>query len=107
MGRSDKKFCSDACRNTFNNKKTGSSNAYIRRVNNLLRRNRKILLDLNPGGKAKTTQFRLLEMGFNFHYFTNIYETKAGRRYYFCYDQGYIELEDGWYSLVHKQDYVE
>lgn len=49
---------------------------------------------------------KLIELGLNFDYFTNIYKTKAGKTYFFCYDQGYIELEDEYYALVVKQDYV-
>ncbi|MGB1517902.1 MAG: hypothetical protein ACPG8K_02250 [Crocinitomicaceae bacterium] len=49
---------------------------------------------------------RLAEEGFNFHYFTNTYITKNGASYYFCYDQGYLKLENNQYMLVHKQDYV-
>jgi len=47
-----------------------------------------------------------MDIGFNFNYFTNIYETKTGNRYHFCYDQGYLELDDGMYALVVRQKYV-
>ena len=48
-----------------------------------------------------------MERGFKFSYFTNIYETQAGKKYYFCYDQGYLELDNDWYALVVKKEYVE
>ena len=65
-GRSDKRFCSDYCRNTKHNEANKDSSNY-----------------------------------------TNVYETKKGMRYHFCYDQGYLKLEEGWYALVERQEYVK
>ena len=107
VGRADKKFCDDQCRNTYNNKLNGYSNNYIRTVNNTLRRNYRILKKFNPYGTSKTTKDKLYEEGFNFNYFTNIYTTKQDKTYYYCYDQGYLELEDGWLALVKKKDYIQ
>lgn len=106
-GRKDQKFCSDYCRNTFNNELNEDATNYVRRINNILRKNRRILERLNPTGKVTVDAIRLAEEGFNFHYFTNIYETKKGSVYYFCYEQGYIKIENNQYILVHKQDYVK
>jgi predicted nucleic acid-binding Zn ribbon protein len=104
-GRKDQKFCGDYCRNTFNNRLHEDANNYMRRINNILRKNRRILDTLNPSGKKTVDALSLAEEGFNFHYVTNVYETKKGT-YYFCYDRGYIKLEDNKYMLVHKQEYV-
>lgn len=106
-GRRDQKFCSDYCRNTFNNRQNEDSTTYMRRINNILRRNRKILIGLNPKGKITVDGITLAEEGFNFHYFTNVYKTQKGSNYYFCYDQGYIKLDNDQFMLVHKQDYVK
>lgn len=106
-GRKDQKFCSDYCRNTYNNKLNEDANNYVRRINNILRKNRRILDRLNPTGKVTVDTISLAEEGFNFHYFTNIYTTKKGATYYFCYDRGYMQTEDGKYFLVHKQEYVK
>ena len=37
-GRKDQKFCSDYCRNTFNNRLNEDATKYIRRINNILRK---------------------------------------------------------------------
>jgi len=79
----------------------------MRNVNNTIRKNRRILAKLNPKGKAKVHRKTLLEKGFKFNYLTSIYTTKAGKMYLFCYEQGFIELDNGYYALVEKQDYVE
>lgn len=107
LGRKDQKFCSDYCRNTFNNRLNEDATKYIRRINNILRKNRRILVALNPSGKKTVDGISLAEEGFNFHYYTNSYKTKTGSVYFFCYEQGYLKLENDRYMLVHKQDYVK
>jgi len=99
-GRSDKKFCSDQCRNLFNNKMNSDPTNLVRNINNTLRRNRRILEELNPKGKAKVHKDKMLERGFNFNYFTGIYKTQKGAVYYFCYEYGYLPLENNFYFLV-------
>ena len=102
VGREDKKFCSDSCRNAYNNKINKDSNNYMRNVNNRLRKNYRILCELNKEGKSKTTREKLLSKGFDFDYFTNILSTKTGNSYRFVYDQGYLVLENDFYMLVKK-----
>jgi|SRR5690554_2905961 len=106
-GRRDQKFCGDYCRNTFNNRLNEDSSKYMRRLNNILRKNRRILKKLNPDGKKTVDGITMAEEGFNFHYYTNIYTTQKGSQYIFCYDQGYLKMDDNQYMLVHKQDYVK
>ncbi len=103
-GRIDKKFCSDACRNAFNNKVNAATTNYIRKVNNTLLKNRRILIELNPDGKKKTHTDKLLKKGFDFDYHTNTYTTKAGDTYHFCYEQGYLKLDKGYVLLVKRDE---
>ena len=102
MGREDKKFCSDGCRNSYNNKINKDSTNFMRNVNNKLRKNYRILSALNLDGKSKTTRTKLLSKGFDFEFFTNILNTKTGNTYYFLYDQGYLALENDYFMLVKK-----
>ena len=102
VGRTDKKFCSDYCRNAYNNKMNKDSTNLVRNVNNLLRKNYRILQELNPTDKTKTTKSKLLAKGFNFENFTSIYTTKSGTVYYFVYDQGYLPIEGDYYALVKR-----
>lgn len=106
-GRKDQRFCSDYCRNTYNNRLNEDATKYVRRINNILRKNRRILTGLNPNGKRTVDGITLAEEGFNFHYYTNVYMTKTGSQYFFCYEQGYLKLEEDRYMLVVKQDYVK
>ena len=103
FGRVDKKFCSDACRNAYNNKVNSASTNFMRNVNNTLAKNRRILAELNPDGKKKTHKDKLLKRGFDFDFHTSSYTTKAGDVYHFCYEQGYLLLEDGYILLVERK----
>ncbi len=106
-GRKDQKFCSDYCRNTHNNRLKEDVTNQVRRINRILRKNRRILSTLNPMGKRTIDGLILAEEGFNFHYFTTIYSTQKGSQYYFCYDQGYLKLDGDRYMLVQKRDYLK
>lgn len=102
-GRVDKKFCSDGCRNAYNNRVNKDSKNLIRNINNRLRKNWRILEELNPKGKTKVSKGKMIEKGFDFSYFTSIYTTKIGTIYYFVYDQGYLPLENDYYALVKRE----
>ena len=103
VGREDKKFCSDGCRNAYNNKINKDSTNFMRNVNNKLRKNYRILTALNVDGKSKTTRAKLLSKGFDFEFFTNILHTKTGNTYHFLYDQGYLALDNDYFMLVKKE----
>lgn len=107
IGRADKKYCSSGCRSAAFNKTNREVINFIRNINQILGKNRKILAEFNPEGKAKIHKDKLLGEGFKFSYFTNIYKTKTGNTYFFVYDQGYLPLENGFYTLVRRQSYVE
>ena len=102
IGRTDKKFCSDYCRNTYNNKVNTQSKNLIRNTNNRLKKNYRILTELNSSGKTKVTRTKLLNNNFDFNHFTSIYTTKAGSVYYYVYDQGYLALENEYFLLIKR-----
>ncbi len=106
-GRTDKKFCSDLCRNAYNNKLNSCKTGYLRSVNSILRRNRKILETLVPEQTAKATKSKLLQKGFDFSYHTNAYTTKKGDTYFFCYEYGYLPLGKEYLFLVKRKEYAD
>ncbi|WP_196896074.1 hypothetical protein [Aureivirga marina] len=103
VGRIDKKYCSDYCRNTYNNRLDKDEKNLIRNINNRLRKNYKILTELNVNGKTKVSKHKLLSNGFDFDYLTSIYTTKKGTVYHFCYDQGYLALENDLFVLIKRE----
>ncbi len=104
IGRADKKFCSDMCRNAWNNKQKRKENNYMRKVNGILRKNRQILDELIPGDKHTVHNDMLAKRGFNFSFFTNTYTTKTGKVYYFCYEIGYLPIDNNFYALVRRNE---
>ncbi|WP_339714798.1 hypothetical protein [Cyclobacterium amurskyense] len=94
-GRSDKRFCDDYCRNHFNNKMKSGSNNLIRNINNALKKNRNILAGIlnEENDTAKISREKLLESGFLFKYGTHSYTNKKGNVYIYCYDYGYLKLD--------------
>jgi len=98
--RSDKKFCNDSCRNAYNNKQNKDSTNLMRNVNNKLRKNYRILSEINTEGKTKIPKKKLDGLGFDFNYFTNLKIYKNGSEYKFVYDQGYKILDEDFVLIV-------
>lgn len=106
-GRQDKKFCDSYCRAAYHNNKRRSAENKLAEVNRALRRNWRILTTLNPQGKSTLRKTYLFEQGYNFNFFTNIYRTKKGKIYYFCYDMGITEVDSNHICIVNWQSYME
>lgn len=102
VGRIDKAFCSNKCRNTHNNRQNKDATNLVRNINNRLRKNYRILNELNVVENAKVERKLLLKKGFDFEFFTNFLEAKTGNQYYFVYDQGYFELNEDMFLLVKR-----
>ncbi|MFA7447417.1 MAG: hypothetical protein WCY77_03175 [Weeksellaceae bacterium] len=105
IGRVDKKFCNDSCRNSYNNKHNRDSTNLMRKINRKLRNNFRILSELNfVEGKTKANRDFLTKKGFNFDYFTHLKVYKNGAEYRFLYNIGYKLLEDDWMLIVKNED---
>lgn len=105
-GRKDQKFCSDYCRNTFNNRLNEDSNATVRKVNRILRKNRRILEELLTNNQTIKPSIELIELGYNFNYHTNLFHTQKGDTYYFCYELGYLKQQNNRCIIVEKSRYI-
>lgn len=105
-GRSDKKFCDDYCRAAFNNELKSAANNHIRNVNNALGKNRRILESLLPAGEqtAKASRDKLVEKGFLFKYHTHQYHARNGNTYFYCYEYGYLPLENNRLLVVKRNE---
>lgn len=99
-GRSDQKFCSDQCRTTFNNHLNRDVSNQVRNVNNILRRNRRILDDLSKREKKRIQRELLIQLGFNFSFHTSSFTNKKGQTYYYCYERGYVQLNEDLFFIV-------
>lgn len=100
VGRTDKKFCSDACRNYYNNNHKEKSSE-MATISLILKRNRKILAQMISQPTKKLKKEKLLQQGFNFYYFTSI-DTTKGSSCYFCFEYGYLPMEDDCVKLMRR-----
>ena len=107
VGRSDKKFCCDQCRNTYNNQIKREHEILITNINKILRKNRKILKQFNPEGKTVIRKEHLLKLGFDFNYHTHSRTTPSQNTYYFCYEYGYMFLKDEKILIINQQKYMK
>ena len=104
-GRADKKFCNDYCRNAYNNGLKSALSKVVRNVNNVLLKNRRILeAVLGNEEMQKSTKENLLRQGFQFKYLTHTYTNKKGNVYTFCYEYGYLPLENDWFLIVKRNE---
>src|SRR3954470_16707513 len=86
-GRADKKFCDDSCRNNYNNRMNNYTCPVVRSINSILRRNRKILEQLLVTNDRKVLVIdrqKLIDKGFRFEYFTELYRSEKKEHYYYC-----------------------
>ena len=105
-GRADKRFCDDYCRNSYNNQLKSISNNLVRNINHVLGKNRRILESLLPENDetAKANKDKLQRLGFHFKYITHTYTTKTGKTYFYCYEYGYLPLDNDWYLIVKRKE---
>lgn len=93
QGRSDKKFCNVQCKSGYNNMARSDDEKNIQYINKAIRRNRTILKQLSPIGKNTVRKELMVELGFNFKYFTSIFKTPNGDVCYLCYDYGFHPIK--------------
>ena len=103
-GRADKKFCDDQCRSNYNHRLKANDYSFVNLVNQILKKNRKILKTKNPSSKIKVKRDALLSKGFDFNFHTSTYTTKKGNVYFFCYEYGFIALENEELLLVKREE---
>jgi hypothetical protein len=77
----------------------------VKQVNHILRHNRHVMRRLIPEvkGEITVTRAKLLQEGFNFTYHTHTYTTRNGHDYIFCYEYGYLPLDNDVVMLVKRE----
>lgn len=98
-GRSDKKFCCEACKNIFNNRRAHAYRMIHMRVMGILDRNHDILEHLIRTGVRSIDIGDLSQMGYNCDYATSFYRTRHHQECrcfdikYFISDQKVFNIE--------------
>lgn len=101
-GRIDKKFCNEGCRNQYHNAQKIAEHTEIKKINGILRNNRKILKTLIQDKPfVLLTHEALLKKGFEFDYLTHTVTSQHKKnKYIFCYNYGYHEYEKNKFKVV-------
>ncbi|WP_051394800.1 DUF2116 family Zn-ribbon domain-containing protein [Indibacter alkaliphilus] len=101
-GRSDKKFCNDACRSSYNNQRRDDDADEVKNIQYILRTNRKILMMVLEDGveTVKVPKERLSQLGFNFKYHTHHFQHSPSMNFWFCFDYGFLDFWNGWVLVV-------
>ena len=89
-GRSDKKFCSDMCRNAFHNKKRKTELIKIAEVNKILIRNNRIFNKFLSENEAFVDINQAINEGVDLTHFTSIQTNPIGEICFVCYDTGFV-----------------
>ncbi len=93
------------CRNVYNNELNSDANNHVRNINNILRKNRRILAEfLANNEKVKVSKEKLVAKGFSFNFYTHTYQTKTGNTYIFCYEYGYLLMENDQILIVLRKE---
>ncbi len=103
-GRSDKKFCSEMCRNSFHNKRNRRETV-IQVTNRILQKNYRILQGFLSGNEREITIIRAKSEGFDFNLFTSIEFSPSGEPCFYCYDTGYVVMNDCSIKIVSPSNY--
>ncbi len=102
-GRSDKRFCSTACKNQHHVETRKQTRDAVGEVDAYLHRNREILA-LLMGTSSKETLDRLIldRTGFRYEYHTGTYLNKEGKTYKIVYDYAWMEFSDQKILIIKK-----
>lgn len=107
-GRIDKQFCTPHCKSHYHNQKPNSEEAFIREINKQIRKNRSALRTACPLGKATVRKDFLKKLGMDFKFLTHTWKSNNGNLYFFCYDYGYMQIDDREKVLIiQKQEYMD
>jgi len=119
LGRMDKKFCNDACRTAFHNRKDtppalpegaydydGAAMKEMHRIFDILIRNRITLYNIAQYETAEIPLRDLQGYNFNFKYLTSEKKYQDGTVYKFCFDYGYAIKPDEKVMIVYRPEEI-
>lgn len=102
VGRSDRLFCNDGCRNKYHNRQNWMEDQEIKRIQLILKKNRRVLKKLFARKDHDAiTKEKLLKEGFEFDYHTHFVVSKIkGNQFIFNFDYGYRMVNEDMYKIV-------
>jgi hypothetical protein len=110
-GRTDKKFCDPQCKSAYQyQQRKEQPESFYNRVDNQLKRNRKILKEYNKGGKVTVRVEILNALGFDPKFITHYWKNGKGDTYLFVYEYGFLKKKEHHiekYVLIKWQTYMQ
>lgn len=108
-GRSDRQYCDERCKNKYHNARNKEDDIEFKRVQRVLRTNRKILKKMfERNDKDELKKERLLKAGFEFDYHTHTKLSKIKSNLFtFCFEYGYRAVGEDKVKVVRAFDYKE
>lgn len=104
-GRTDKIFCSVGCKNRYHSHLRKASNRAAQQIDEYLKRNHGILLEIIGKNKTQIKIKRTLleQKKFRFKYHTHFHTNSSGKIYHFIYDIAWMEFSDDEILIVKKR----
>ena len=103
-GRSDKKFCSLTCKNTYATATRRTTRDAVVEIDGYLHRNREILaMIMGEVSKVELDRVVLTRTGFRYDYHTGTYLNKEGKLYRLVYDFAWMDFSDQKVLVVRKK----
>ena len=105
VGRSDKKFCSVACKSYYHHQLRKVTKEATRHIDEILHRNRSILLEIMGKNKVKMkiNRIKLEQKKFRFKYHTHFQINKEGKMYRHIYDFAWMEFSNDEILIVRRK----
>jgi len=103
-GRSDKIFCSIECKNSYHIKLKEVNIKATHKIDNILHRNRAILLEIMGKNTTQKKIPRLIldQKKFNFSYFTGLHINVHGKQVHHVYDFRWLIFSDNEVLIIRK-----
>jgi hypothetical protein len=103
--RPNKLFCSVKCKNYYHRHLRFASQKAAIRINEYLKRNHGILLEVIGKNKSQVKVYRniLSDKKFRFKYHTHTHVNSKGKTFYYLYDLAWMEFSDDEILVVRKR----
>lgn len=103
-GRTDKIFCSLACKNEYHVRLRRATAKAVRETDKILHRNRSILLEVMGKNNRQKKVARLIldKKKFNFNYGTGYYINSKNKRYHLVYDFSWMVFSDSEILIIRR-----
>jgi len=85
----------------------GENPEFVKKITKILTHNYQIMQKLNANSRTIVSEQQLKGLGLNFSYITSYQTTQKGDVYHFCFDQGYLKINDNQVLLVVQPNQVE